>query len=57
MYHSTETALLKETNDILMNPNEQCSTALVAIDLSAAFDLVNHSILLEMTIYILWNQW
>ena len=44
MYHSTETALLKITNDILMNQNEQCSTALVAIDLSAAFDLVNHSI-------------
>ena len=46
MYHSTETALLKITNDILMNQNEQCSTTLVAIDLSAAFDLVNHSILL-----------
>ena len=30
-----------------MNHNEQCSTALVAINLSAAFDLVNHSILLE----------
>ena len=47
MYHSTETVLLKITNDILMNQNEQCSTALVAIDLSAAFYLVNHSILLE----------
>ena len=47
MYHSTETALLNITNDILMNQNEQCSTALVAIDLSAAFDLVNHFILLE----------
>ena len=47
MYNSTETALLKITNDILMNQNEQSSTALVAIDLSAAFDLVNHSISLE----------
>ena len=33
IYHSTETALLKVTNDILMNQNEQCSTALVDIDL------------------------
>ena len=47
MYHSTETALLKITNDILMNQYEHCSTALVAIDLTSAFDLVNHYILLE----------
>ena len=47
MYHSTETAHLKITNDILLNQNEQCSTALVAINLSAVFDLVNHCILLE----------
>ena len=48
IYHSTETALLKVTNYILMNQKEQCSTALVAIDLSAALDLVNHYILLEI---------
>ena len=47
MYHSTEIALFKIINDILLNQNEQCSTALVVVDLSAAFDLVNHSILLE----------
>ena len=47
IYHSTETTLFKVTNDILMNQNEQCSTTLVARDLSAALDLVNHSILLE----------
>ena len=34
-------------NHILLNQNEQCSTALVAIDLSVSFDLVNHYILLE----------
>ena len=40
IYHSTKTALIKVINGILMNQNEQCTTALVAIDLSAAFDLV-----------------
>ena len=47
LFHSTETALLKITNDILLNQNEQCSTTLVAIGISAAFDLVNHYISLE----------
>ena len=36
-FHSTETALLKVKNDILMNVNRQHVTLLVLLDLSAAF--------------------
>ena len=45
--NSTETALLKVKNDILLNMNKQHVTLLVLLDLSAAFDTVEHNILLE----------
>ena len=45
--HSTLTALLKVTNDILLNMNKQHVTLLVLLDLSAAFDTVNHNILMS----------
>ena len=45
--HSTETALLKVTNDILMEMNSQHAVLLVLLDLNAAFDTVVDSVLLR----------
>ncbi|KAL9981312.1 hypothetical protein ACROYT_G009999 [Oculina patagonica] len=45
--HSTETALLKVMNDIMLGMNSKCVTLLVLLDLSAAFDSVNHGILIN----------
>ena len=44
--HSTETALQKVKNDILVNMNRKHVTLLVLPDLSIAFDTVDHNILL-----------
>ena len=46
-FHSTETALLKVQSDILLNMDDQKVTLLVILDLSAAFDTIDHSIILE----------
>ena len=46
-FHSTESALLKVKTDILLNMNRQHVTLLVLLDLSAAFDTIDHGILLE----------
>lgn len=45
--HSTETALLKVKNDIHINLASGKITALVLLDLSAAFDTIDHGLLLS----------
>ncbi len=44
--HSTETALIKIVNDILTSIDTGSVVALVGLDISAAFDTVNHQLLL-----------
>src|SRR5271154_3762453 len=45
--HSTETALLRVQNDILIRIDKKEVTVLVLLDQSAAFDTVDHTILLN----------
>ena len=44
---ATETALLYVRNYVLMNMNKQHVTLLVCLDLSAAFETIDHTILLQ----------
>ena len=46
-HHSTESALLNIQNDILLNMAKGFVTALTLLDLSAAFDTIDHTILLD----------
>ena len=50
-FHSTETALLKVQNDILQSLDQNNVTVLVLLDLSAAFDTIDHSTLLRRLEY------
>jgi len=46
-YHSTETALLRVNNDILRGIDHHNEAVLVLLDLSSAFDTIDHNTLLQ----------
>ena len=53
--HSTETALLRVQNDILQAVDSRGGAILVLLDLSAAFDTIDHETLINIW-YILWHK-
>ena len=47
-HHSTETLMIKIVNDVLIAMDEKEATVIMLLDLSAAFDTVDHNLLLNI---------
>ena len=52
-FHSTETALLSVTNELRLSADAGFVTILILLDMSAAFDTLDHKILIDRLIHFL----
>lgn len=51
--HSTETALVRVLNDLLISADMGACSILVLLDITAAFDTISHAVLLErLSVYL-----
>ena len=57
LYHSTETVFVKVFNDICLNTDSGRISVLVLLDLSVAFDTVDHNTLLDLHKHISRGLW
>ena len=55
--HSTETLLLSVTDSLLCKADNRLVSLLTLLDQSAAFDTIDHKILLNRLSYSFWYQW
>ncbi len=46
-FHSTETVLIRVTDDLLLSSDRDCISLLVLLDLCAAVNSIDHNILLN----------
>ena len=53
--HSAETALLRIHNDVAQSIDSRRSVLLVLLDLTAAFDTIDHNILMRRLLRIVWR--